>query len=387
MRRSGSAGAPITFAAYPGEKPVIDGHGATVFTVRLSGVHNVTLRGLTVTGGFAERQNGGGVLIENSSYVQVRDSLLRDNKAFGVRSYGSTYVVIDNNEITGNAVGVNVTGAGEGTVVSNNRIHDQHQMMVNSADVANDDVGAEGVSLVRSTGHVVVRDNLVWGNRSPSYDYGYDGGAFSVYAASNWTITGNTTWDNRNVLETGTDSAMTPCDGNTFTRNLNYGATTEDRTVGMVLRCASNMLVANNTFAGIQYFVFALSHNKGGWGGSIEGLRVVNNVISISTGKVYGFETEMPASVQIDNNLVQVTAGASVASVIGRGSTNSLSTLRSWTGYEQHGMQADPLFVSAPANDYRLRSDSPAVDSASELPGITDGYVGAGPDVGYLERH
>ena len=47
---------------------------------------------------------------------------------------------------------------------------------------------------------------------------------------------------------------MTPCDGNTFTRNLNYGATTEDRTVGMVLRCASNMLVANNTFAGIQYF-------------------------------------------------------------------------------------------------------------------------------------
>ena len=120
----------------------------------------------------------------------------------------------------------------------------------------------------------------------------------------------------------------------------------------MVLRCASNMLVANNTFAGIQYFVFAISHIQGGWGGSIEGLRVVNNVISISTGKVYGIETDMPASVQIDNNVVQVDRWRIVASVIGRGSTNSLSTLRSWTGYEQHGMQADPLFVNAPANDY-----------------------------------
>ncbi len=210
MRRSGSAGAPVTFAAYPGERPVIDGHQAVAFTVRLSGVSHVHLVGLTVQGGFAEGHSGGGVLIENSAHVEVRDCLVRDNKAFGIRSAGSTHVVISNNEVTGNAVGVHINGAGEGTLVDGNMIHDNTQMMVNTAGVADDDVGAEGVALVRSTGHVVVRGNYLWGNRAPSYDYGYDGGAFSVYAASNWTITENTTWDNRNVLETGTDFGHDP---------------------------------------------------------------------------------------------------------------------------------------------------------------------------------
>jgi hypothetical protein len=259
-------------------------------------------------------------------------------------------------------------------------------MMVNTADVPNDDVGAEGVALVRSTGRVVVRDNYLWGNRSPSYDYGYDGGAFSVYAASNWTITGNTSWDNRNVLETGTDSAMTPCANNVFTRNLSYGATTVDRTVGMVLRCGSDMLVANNTFRGIQHFVFALSHNRPGWGGSTDGLRIVNNVISISTGTIFRIETSLPGSISVDNNLVEVSGGAYVASAPGRGSTASLATFRTWTGYEQRGLQADPRFMDAAGNDYRLRVDSPAVDTGAAVPGVTDEHSGAGPDRGYAER-
>jgi hypothetical protein len=108
---------------------------------------------------------------------------------------------------------------------------------------------------------VLVYEHRIWGNRELSYDYGYDGGAFSVYAASNWTFRDNVTWDNRNVLETGTDAARTPCDGGSFVRNLNYGATTVDRTVGMVLRCASNTLVANNTFAGKFADASGLEHD------------------------------------------------------------------------------------------------------------------------------
>ena len=111
-------------------------------------------------------------------------------------------------------------------MVRDNDVHDNDLMMVNTPDVRGDDVGGEAISLVKSTGHVLVTNNRIWGNRAQSYDYGYDGGAFSVYAASNWTITGNTTWDNRNIMETGTDANKTPCDNNVFTRNLNYGATT-----------------------------------------------------------------------------------------------------------------------------------------------------------------
>jgi parallel beta-helix repeat protein len=384
IRRSGSVSAPITFMAYPGESPVVDGRGSVDYTVKLSGVRHVLLSGLTVQGGYAERQAGGGIMVAGSSNVIVRGNLVRDNHSFGIRSYDSDHVLIDDNEITGNAVGVTIGRGNEGTVVSNNLIHDNNQMMVNTADVRGDDAGAEGVTIVRSTGHVVVSGNYIWGNRARSYDYGWDGGAFSIHASSNWTITSNVTWDNRNVLETGTD-AGTPCDGGRFTRNLNYAATTVDRTVGMVLRCASNTLVANNTFHGMQFWVFAISHYLGSWGGSVEGLRIVNNVVSVSSAKIYGIDSQLPDSVVIDHNLVHNAGAGYLATVLGKG-TASLSTFTTWTGFEEHGLGADPHFVDASAFDFELRPDSPAVDSGRFLAGVTDGYVGTAPDRGFAER-
>jgi hypothetical protein len=199
-------------------------------------------------------------------------------------------------------------------------------------------------------------------------------------------IRDNISWDNRNVLETGTDINRTPCNGNSFTRNINYGATTADRTVGMVLRCASNTLIANNTFHDTQYFVFDISHNRGNWGGSTEGLQIVNNVIWVSTGKVYGIETDpLPSSVVIDHNLVYHSGTGYIATVMGRGAT-SLAAFRSMTGFEAHGLQAHPRFVDAAAHDYRLLPDSPAIDSGRYVSGVTEGSTGAGPDRGALER-
>jgi parallel beta-helix repeat protein len=388
MTRSGTASARITFTAYPGETAVVDGKGLVSYTIRLASVKYVNITGLTVQGGFAEKHHGGGIMVENSSNVEVRNNLVRENKAFGVRSQTSTYVTIDNNEITKNAVGVHIGNAGEGTYVTNNRIFNNDKMMVNTPDIKSDDAGAEGVAIVKTTGKVIVSGNLIWGNRAKSYDYGYDGGAFSIYAASNWHIRDNITWDSRNVLETGSDANKTPCDNNSFTRNINYGATTEDRTVGMVLRCASNTLVANNTFHDIQYFVFDISHNKGGWGASIEGLQVVNNVVWVSTGKVYGIETDpLPSSVVIDHNLVYNSGTGYLATVVGRGGTKDLATFRSWTGREAKGIQADPRFVDAAKRDYRLRADSPAVDTGRIVSGVTNGFTGAAPDRGALERN
>ena len=387
MYRSGTASAPITFKAYPGETPVLDGGGAVPWTVKLSGVSYVNLDGLTVQGGYADGQDGGGVLVVNSSNVAVTHSVLRDNKAFGIRTYNSTYVTIDHNDISHNATGVRIDRAGEGVLVTNNLIHENDKMMVNTPGGGGDDVGAIGVGITRTTGHSVISGNLIWGNRAPSYDFGWDGGAMDIYAASNWTFTNNVTWDNENVFESGTDSAKTPCDGNVFTHNLNYAATTQGRTYGMILRCGSNMLVANNTFVGMQNFVFALSDNEGTWGGSIAGLRLLNNVVSASNAEVFRLETALPASVAIDYNLVQVGGTAVVANgVPNHGSTTSLSTYRSWTGYEMHGIQADPLFVDAGSNEFGLLSNSPAVDTAIGIPGVTDSFAGSGPDIGYLER-
>ena len=94
----------------------------------------------------------------------------------------------------------------------------------------------------------------------------------------------------------------------------------------------------------------------------------------------------MPASVVIDNNLVSYTDGARLASVAGTGTTTSLDTFRSWTGYELDGIRADPRYMDVTANDYRLRPDSPALDVGEIVPGVSDTYSGAGPDLGYHER-
>jgi parallel beta-helix repeat protein len=384
LRRSGLPTAPTQFLAFGAEKPVIDGRGGNPNSIVLDGVSWVTIRGMTVTGAFVEGQAGAGIFVNQGSHISLLANTVHGNKAFGIRLFVATDSVVEGNDVYGNAIGIQVYRGGEGIVIRGNNLHDNNQMAVNTLDRYGDDAGGEAVALVNSTGHVLIEHNNIWGNRAVSYDYGYDGSAFSVFAASNWTIRNNVTWDNRNILETGTDAARTPCDNGLFVRNLNYGATTVDRTVGMVLRCASNTLVANNTFAGMQYFVFDISNVTGTFGGSIEGLRILNNVVSVSTGKIYGIESAIPSSVVIDYNVVSNTGTGYFATIVGTG-LRSLAAFTTATGWETHGIGTSPLFVSPSTNDYRLGPSSPAIDSGLAIPWITDGFNGVAPDRGYAE--
>jgi parallel beta-helix repeat protein len=384
VKRSGSSLAPIRFAAFTGEKPVVDAKLAVPYTIRLFKVSWVTVSGLSVTGGYGARQTGGGFSVENSWHVGVIGNDVHHNRAFGVRVVGSSDALVENNDIHDNAVGVRIDGAAGPNIVRGNQVHDNSRMMVNTPDIAGDDAGGDGIAIVSSTGQVTVEKNRLWRNRAWSYDWGYDGGAFSVYASSNWTIRDNVIWDNRNVLETGTNSQKTPCDNGSFVRNLSYGATTVDRSVGMVLRCASNTLVANNTFAGLQYFTFDISNFRSTFGGSIDGLRIVNNVVSVSVGKVYGLESALPASVVIDNNVVYDSGTGYFASSLGTG-YKTLAAFQAAIGRDLHSISRDPLFVAPETADYSLTPSSPAVDGCVVVTGVTDGFAGLAPDCGYAE--
>ena len=74
--------------------------------------------------------------------------------------------------------------------------------------------------------------------------------AFEIYGASNVTITDNVAWDNENVLETGTDAGGPACCRQRLRpqRGLRRHDSRAD-SWGMFLRCATDMLVAHNTFA------------------------------------------------------------------------------------------------------------------------------------------
>jgi parallel beta-helix repeat protein len=385
LTKSGTSAAPIQILAYAGAHPVIDGSlTSLVYTVTLQNVSYVDIEGLTVQGGYADLQVGGGVLVNTSSHVTLRNDVVRNNKAFGIRVLNGDNVLIEKDDVYGNAIGLQVSKAVSNITVQDNTIHENNRMAVNTPEKTGDDVGGEAIAIVQTTGSVLVQRNQIWGNRAVSYDYGYDGGAFSIYAASNWTIQNNTTWDNRNILETGTDATRTPCDHGTFVHNLNYAATSVDRTVGMLLRCASNTLVANNTFVGIQYFVFDISSFKADFGGSIEGLRILNNVVSVSTGNVFRLETALPASVVIDYNLYLDTATDKFGSTV-PAAYQTMALFAAATGYEAHGLSGDPLFVNAAQNNYHLGVGSPAIDSGTILAGVTDGFNGSAPDRGYVE--
>jgi hypothetical protein len=55
------------------------------------------------------------------------------------------------------------------------------------------------------------------------------------------------------------------------------------------------------------------------------------------------------------------------------------------TGFDKNSFLGDPKFIDLAGNDYRLLSDSSAIDKGWTVSGVTDGYLGSAPDIGRFE--
>jgi parallel beta-helix repeat protein len=364
----------LTVVGAAAETAVVSG-GTYVVLVR--GVTSATIRGLTIQD--APDQWGSGVRIEGSSGVVIEENLIRNNHSFGVKVKDATGVTIRDNEIAKNDTGIELSGAVAGTVVSRNRIHDNDRMVTASR-------GGNGIVFTKTVGQVTASENLLWGNRAPHLvDSGYDGGAFEIYAASDLRIEGNVVWDNNNVIETGTDGTA-PCSRIRFIRNVAYGAgTVPSEMQGMILRCASDSLIANNTFDGLDTFAFYVTAS-GPYAGAVDGLKIEDNIVV--RGRSYSLAAGLPASVIVDYNLSYpggstAQYGSYVGYVEGKGNTGSLAEFTAWTGQDHHGLQADPAFVDLASHDYYLGPLSPAIDAGVDVVG--DGFAGLRTDIGRYE--
>jgi hypothetical protein len=369
----------VTTGTYPGfrvSRPGVTVARATAtdhVVVRESGRTNVVqfkdvvgggIDGLDVVG--STLTGGAGVKVGGSQKVTVRNSRVHDGLTFGIVVDKSTDVLVERNEIWNNASGIEEWYASRLSVRAN-RVH--HNLKpVNSGR------GAEGMNFYRSTGPVLVEWNTLWNNRTH----------FEVYAASNLTFRYNTTRDGQ-VMETGTDGTL-PCQRNTFTRNVSYRGSTSAN--GMILRCALDGLVANNVLDGFDQFAIDIKDGLKdvAYGGSIERLRVYNN--ALVGGRALSIDNSLPASVRVDFNLFHNAGstakyGTYLAYVAGHGNTKSLAELRAWTGYQLHGLVADPRFVARSTHDYRLQTTSPAIDRGIS---VGQSYLGLRPDIGRFER-
>jgi parallel beta helix pectate lyase-like protein len=355
----------LTFASYPGETATVS-DPSRENVIEFDGVTGGVLRDLVVTG--SATQYGSGVKIAESTGVSVVGSEVRQNRTWGIVVVRSSGVVLADNDIWGNANGVEERYA-DGLTITGNRIHDNTTMVDGGR-------GRQGINFYKSTGPITVAGNQLWNN----------GTHFEIYGASRLNIMGNATWSGQ-VMETGTDGPA--CDGNRFVRNVSYrGQGLDDRTNGLILRCASNMLVAHNTIHGFDQFAFDVVDGTQGvaYGGSIANLRIVNNILS--GGRAYSIDNALPASVSIDYNLLynvgsSAAYGNYLAYVAGVGNLKTLDALRAATGYDRHGRFGDPAFVNTASGDLRITAGSAAVDGGTVV--LADGYRGSAPDIGRFE--
>jgi hypothetical protein len=109
-----------------------------------------------------------------------------------------------------------------------------------------------------------------------------------------------------------------------------------------------------------------------------------NILVGNATGCVNNDSGESQAGCDYDGDLLYAPGSSYLFHWLA-GYYADLTALRSATGFETHGRQGDPLFVSAATDDYRPGPGSPALDGGLALPGINDCYAGAAPDMGASE--
>jgi parallel beta-helix repeat protein len=352
--------------------------GTTVVGQVLVVADDVEIRDLAITG--VEAPYEAGLLVDGAAGVRLTGLHVHDN-TFGIHLRDAPRATIEGNEITGNGAGVEVRGRSADTSITGNRIHHNHRAVDASR-------GANAIVFFRSEGGAVVRDNDLYSNFNPSPEPGSDagGGAFEIYGARDIVIVDNRIWDS-SILETGTEDGAS-CAGLVFMRNVAWRGSSSATQEGIVLRCAEDGIVAHNTIDGFDRFAVDVIHRAGPFAGSVEGLRVVNNILV--HGRAFSIDNEMPASVVIDYNLLwnpdsDARHGEYLAYVAGHGNTRSGESLRQW-GIDRHGMVADPAFVNRPEHDYRLRPGSPAIDAGVVLSDLDDGVADGLPDLGRWER-
>jgi parallel beta-helix repeat protein len=353
----------LAVVAAPGDRPRVQG------PVAIRGTHNVLLRGLDI-GGVTTRYEAG-VGVERSSDVSLVDLVVRGN-SFGIEIVDSDQVTVADSEVTDNASGIEVHGSSPGTRIEGNRIIGNRRDLDPSR-------GGTGVNLYLTDGVTIV-DNEIAANHTVDRA---DGVGVEVYASSRVVIADNRFHGNLDVLETGTD-ADHDCRELTIVGNVGWAEGPGEQR-GMILRCAAESLVAHNTLVNLDRFAFDVSHRHGPYGASVAGLRIIDNIAV--GGRAFSIDNRLPKSVVIDHNLVQrggeAKYGSWLAFVAGRGNTRSLAEFQRWTGFQRHGIMADPRFTDAAGLDFTLRADSPAVDRAAPIDDRP--FLGPAPDIGSSE--
>lgn len=363
--RSGTAGRYITYAAYPGEAPVIDGATVTLpddlaGLFEIAGRGYIRVSGLRIVNARPNKDNAG-IMVIRSHDVVVERNRTSNTTSSGVGVWGSRNVVVSANDITRACSGgyqESLTVAGtDGFDVVGNVVHD---------------TAKEGICLKDGSRNGKARGNTVHHVRAVGiYTDAWD------KATSGIEISANT------VHDTGSDGIALASEMG--------GRLSSVRVVNNVVYDAAFVGIAVTTngdsehhpIAGAQILNNTAWSNGGSWGGGIAvanpdatGVVVRNNIVSDNRSFQLVLGGDVPAANAVfDHNLVDGYRGDAEDGEI----------------YGAAHVEGDPLFVNAPGRNFRLRKGSPAIDRGSAAGAPKTDFEGrarprgAGYDIGAFE--
>ncbi len=366
---SGTAGQWITFAAYPGETPVLDGTGVTLPAgwgglVEISGRSYVEVRGLRVQNA-GPHHNHAGILVEDASYVTIRDTSTYDTASSGIGVWSSDHVTL-----AGNSVELACNdGEQECITVAGTDVFEVRDNHVSNGGPGS--MGGEGITVKDGSSNGTVHHNHVEGmKRLGIYVDAWDKHTWNVDVYAN------------RVHDCADDGIVLVSEKGGLLENVRVynNVVYDNRFVGLQIANWGEP-VASRPIHGVEIVNNTL-HGNGWdtWGGCIlvddpdaTGVVIRNNVCSQNASFQIGVSPGVPMPA-VDHNLIWSFVGDEAGEI--RGSA---------------AVEADPAFADAAAGDFHLTAGSPAIDQGSPAAAPAVDYdgaprpVGKAPDLGAFE--
>jgi parallel beta-helix repeat protein len=346
-QNSGSAGQPITYAAYPGETAIIDGTGVTV--PEYWGLFDLTGRDyIRVSGLRVIHSSYYGIVADNSSHLTIEYNTTYDTYSSGISSWNSHNIIVDGNEVVGACTGpwqehISISNT-DTFEVRYNHIH----------DTMPGTEGKEGLSVKDASSHGQVYGNHVYNlNRVGIYVDAEAEHLLDVEVYQNLV---------HDIEAMGFSLASEQ--GGTLENIRLYNNIAYNNLVGLWLSACctathpfKDITIINNTFA---------YNGRNGWGGGIgientqmQNVVIRNNICSQNTYSQMAADPSILPVLTVDHNLTDGDRDPE---------------------FEFQGVgdlvDVSPSFRNSSAGNYHLRADSPAIDAGSAMDAPTVDFDG-----------
>jgi parallel beta-helix repeat protein len=341
LKRSGSPGQYITFQAYPGEHPILDGGSWAGFVDQYADTSPLEY---FIIDGFEIMNFEHGINLIQSNHFILRNNRIHNNSVMGISVDNG-----QNGEITNNIVYQN--GGYDGILIARSRNIDIHHNVAYSNFM-------NGIAINSSSHDNLIHHNIAYDN-SCGWDQRYAGIAIEVDSENNMVF-----------------------------NNLSY-----NNCHGGYITNSPNNEIYNNVFYGNKDSQILL----GDWNGSKPINNVfMNNIFFVTrssdraVGYFYSGTSYNPLKNTYDHNLYYYVNGPDKSNMIANLPEDCSFLEWQALGKEQNGVLGNPQFISPSNADFHLRSNSPAIDAGADV-GVIDDFdgnprpQGAATDIGAFE--